>query len=129
MEPRRAVKNVTNAKANAMKKDSTWGIRRAVEGTQRIVIEVTGNTRDLGSLFLYHTWVIFVLIVSNVSRNSGDSLTTAVKILTARKVVAIEERWCHSKAFLSRLRREYASDQACDRSSGSTRSRWTDCAD
>ena len=65
MEPRRVVKNVTNAKANALKSDSTWGIRRAVEGIQRIIIEATGNTRDLGSLFLYHTWVIFV-IVSNV---------------------------------------------------------------
>jgi hypothetical protein len=37
--------------------------------------------------------VIFV-VVSNVSRNYGDSLTIAVKILRARKVVAIrEERW------------------------------------
>ena len=99
IEPRRAVKNVTNAKANAMKNDSTWGIRRAVEGIQRITIETTGNARDLGSLFLYHTWVIFVT-VNSVSRNSGDSLTIAMKILTARKVVAIqEERWCHSKAF------------------------------
>jgi hypothetical protein len=108
MEPRRAVKNVTNAKANAMKKDSTWGIRRAVEGVQRIVIEATGNTRDLGSLFLYHTWVIFVVVShGNVSRNSGDSLTIAVKILTARKVVAIQEErwWCHSKAFLSTVRK------------------------
>ena len=95
MEPRRAVENVSNANGNAMKKDPTWRIRRAVEGIQRIVIEATSNKRDLGSLFLYHTWVIFV-IVSNVSRNSGDSLTTAVKILTARKVVAIrEERWYH----------------------------------
>ena len=97
MEPRRAVENVSNANGNAMKKDPTWRIRRAVEGIQRIVIEATSNKRDLGSLFLYHTWVIFkFVIVSNVSRNSGDSLTTAVKILTARKVVAIqEERWCH----------------------------------
>ena len=95
MEPRRAVKKVANAKANAMKKDPTWRIRRAVEGIQRIVIEAISNKRDLGSLFLYHTWVIFV-IVSNASRNSGDSLTTAVKILTARKIVAIrEERWYH----------------------------------
>ena len=101
MEPRRAVKKVANAKANAMKKDPTWRIRRAVEGTQRIVIKATGDTRELGSLFLYHTWVIFK-IVSNASRNSGDSLTTAVKILTARKVVAIQEkRWCHSEAFWS----------------------------
>ena len=65
MEPRRAVKNVTNAKANAVDNDSTWGIRRAVEGIQRIIIEAIGNTTDFGSLFLYHTWVIFV-IVSNV---------------------------------------------------------------
>ena len=72
MEPRRAVKNVTNAKANAMRSDSTWGIRREVEGIQRIIVEATGNTRDFGSLFLYHTWVIFV-IVRNVSRHSGDT--------------------------------------------------------
>ena len=101
MEPRRAVENVSNANGNAMKKDPTWRIRRAVEGIQRIVIEAISNKRDFGSLFLYHTWVIFV-IVSNASRNSGDSLTTAVKILTARKVVAIREKgWCHSEAFLS----------------------------
>ena len=103
MEPRKAVKNVTNAKANAMENDSTRGIRRTAEGIQRIIIEAAGNTRDLGSLFLYHTWVIFV-IVSNVSRNSGDSLTIAVKVLTARKVAAIqEEEWCHSKTILSDL--------------------------
>ena len=85
-----AVKNVTIAKANAMGNDSTWGIRRAVEGIQRIIIEATGDTRDAGSLFLYHAWVIFV-IVSNVSRNPGDSLTIAKKILIAKalwKVVA-----------------------------------------
>ena len=105
MEPRRAVKNVTSAKINAMENDSTWGIRRAVEGIQRMIIEATGNTRDLGSLFLYHTWVIFV-IISNVSIKFWDSLTTAVKILIARKAVAIqEERWRHSKAFLSAVRR------------------------
>ena len=82
MEPRRAVKNVANAKANAMKNDPTWGIRRAVEGKQRIIIETTGNRGDLGSLFLYHTWVIFV-VVSNVSRNSGASLTIAKNMLIA----------------------------------------------
>ena len=110
MEPRRAVKNVTNARANAMKNDLTWGVRRAVEGIQRIIIEAIGNIRDFGSLFLYHTWVIFV-IVSIVSRKFWNSLTIAVKILTARKVEAIqEEKWCHSKAFLSTVRREYASD-------------------
>jgi hypothetical protein len=43
MEPRRAVKNVTNAKTNAMTKDPTWGIRRAVEGIQRIIIEATAS--------------------------------------------------------------------------------------
>jgi hypothetical protein len=73
MEPRKAVKNERSAKANAMKSDSTWGIRRTVEGIQRIIIEATGNTRDLGSLFLYHTWVIFV-IVSNVSIILGTHL-------------------------------------------------------
>ena len=83
IEPKKAVMNVTNAKANAMKIDLTWGIRRAVDGVQRIIIETTGNTRDLGSLFLYQTWVIFVN-VSNVSRNSGDSHTIAKKILIAR---------------------------------------------
>jgi hypothetical protein len=67
MEPRRAVENVTNAKANAVDNDFTWGIRRAVEGIQRIIIEAISNTTDFGSLFLYHTWVIFV-IVSNVSK-------------------------------------------------------------
>ena len=67
MELKKAVKNVTNAKANAMKNDSTWGIRRAVDGIQRIIIEATGNTRDLGSLFLYHAWVIFAK-VSNVPK-------------------------------------------------------------
>ena len=67
MEPKKAVKNVMNAKANAMKNDSTRGIRRAVDGIQRIIIEATGNTRDLGSLFLYHAWVIFVN-VSNVPK-------------------------------------------------------------
>ena len=82
MEPRRAVKNVANAKANAMKNDPTWGIRRAVEERQRIIIEATGNTGDIGSLFLYHTWVIFV-VVSNVSRNSGASLTIAKNMLIA----------------------------------------------
>lgn len=35
-----------------------------VEGIQRMMIEATGNIRDVGSLFLYHTWVIFE-IVSN----------------------------------------------------------------
>ena len=55
MEPKRAVMNVTNAKANAMENDSTWGMRRAVEGIQRITVEATGNARDFGSLFLYHT--------------------------------------------------------------------------
>jgi hypothetical protein len=59
MEPKRAVKNIMNAKANAIENDSTWGIRRTVEGIQRMIIEATGNTRDFGSLFLYHTWVIF----------------------------------------------------------------------
>jgi hypothetical protein len=59
MEATKAVKNVTNAKANAMENDPTWGIRRAAERIQRIVIEATGNTGELGSLFLYHTWVIF----------------------------------------------------------------------
>ena len=83
MEPRNVVMNVTNAKANAMENDSTWGIRRVVDGIQRIIIEATGNTTDFGSLFLYHTWVIFV-IVSNVSRNSRDSLTIAKKILMAK---------------------------------------------
>ena len=83
MEPRKDVINVTNAKANAVENDSTWGIRRAVDGIQRIIIEVTGITRDLGSLFLYHTWVIFV-IVSNVSRNLLDALTIAKKILIAK---------------------------------------------
>jgi len=58
MEPRKADKNVTNAKANAMENDSTWGIRRTVEGIQRIIIEATGHAGELGSLFLYHTWVI-----------------------------------------------------------------------
>ena len=61
MELRRAVKNVRNAKANAMENDSTWGIRRAAEGIQRIIIEATGDTRDFGSLFLYHRWVVFVI--------------------------------------------------------------------
>ena len=83
MEPRRAVENVTDAKANAMKNESTRGIRRAVEGIQRIIIEATGNTGDFGSLFLYHTWVTFVN-VSNVSRNSEDSLTIAKKISIAK---------------------------------------------
>ena len=83
MDPRRAVKNVTNAKVNAMENDSTWGIRMAVDGIQRTIIEATGNTRDLGSLFLYHTWVILV-IVNNISKNPGDSLTTAKKILIAK---------------------------------------------
>ena len=69
MEPRRAVKNVTNAKANAMKSDSTWGIRRAVVGIQRVIIEAIGNTRDFGSLFLYHTWVIFVIV-----RNASNKI-------------------------------------------------------
>ena len=93
--------NVTSPKMKAIETDLTWGIRRAVEGIHRIIVEATGHTRDLGSLFLYHAWVIFV-DVSNISRNSGDSLTTAVRILTTRKVVAIqEEGWCHSKAFLS----------------------------
>ena len=69
MEPRRAVKNVKNAKANAIENDSTWGISRAVEGIQRIIIEATANTADFGSLFLYHTWVTFV-IVSNVSKET-----------------------------------------------------------
>ena len=113
MEPRRAIKNVTNAKINAIGSDSTWGIRRAVEGIQIIVIEATGNTRDFGSLFLNHTWVIFV-IVSNESKFSGNSLTTAPKILTARNVVVAiqEEKWCHSKAFLSiQYVGKYASDQ------------------
>ena len=90
MEPRKVVTNVTDAKANAMENDSTWGIRRVIDGIQRIIIEATGNTTDFGSLFLYHTWVIFV-IVSNVSRNSRDSLTIAKKILMAKalwKVVA-----------------------------------------
>ena len=66
MEPNRADKNVRNAKENATEKDSTWGIRRAVEGIQRIIIEATGNTRDpgLGSLCLYHTWVVFGLSVT-----------------------------------------------------------------
>ena len=83
MEPRRVIRNVTNAKANAMENDSTWGIRRAVDGIQRIVIEATGNTRDFGSLFLYHTWVIFVIVIY-VSKNFGDSLTIAKKILIAK---------------------------------------------
>ena len=99
--------NVMNAKINAIEGDSTWGIR-AVEGVQRIVIEATSNTKDLGSLFLYHSkWVIFVEIVRNTSRNFGDSLTTAVKILTAKKVIVViqEERWCHSKAFLTAVRK------------------------
>ena len=69
MEPSKAVKNVTNAKANAMKNDSTWGIRRAVDGVQRIIIEATGNTRDLGSLFLYQTWVVFVNVSSAQKKN------------------------------------------------------------
>ena len=69
MEPRRAVENVSNANGNAMKKDPTWRIRRAVEGIQRIVIEAMSNKRDLGSLFLYHTWVTFV-IVRNVSKET-----------------------------------------------------------
>ena len=64
MEPRKVVTNVTNAKANAMENDSTWGIRRVVDGIQRIIIEATGNTTDFGSLFLYHTWVIFVMSVT-----------------------------------------------------------------
>ena len=83
MEPRRAVKNVMNAKANATENDSVWGIRRVVEGIQRITIEATGDAGDFGSLFLYHTWVIFV-IVSNISKKSGDSLTIAKKILIAK---------------------------------------------
>jgi hypothetical protein len=64
MEPKRAVRNVTNAKANATEEDTTWGSRRAVEGIQRIIIEATGDTEDLGSLFLYHTWVIFAVWLS-----------------------------------------------------------------
>ena len=103
--------NVMNAKINAIEGDSTWGIR-AVEGVQKIVIEATSNTRDLGSLFLYHsTWVIFVEIVRNTSKKFWDSLTTAVKILTAKKVVVViqEERWCHSKAFLTAVRKVSAS--------------------
>ena len=63
MEPKRVVMNVTNAKANAMKIDSTWGMRRAVEGIQRIIVEATGNERDFGSLFLYHTCVILRMSV------------------------------------------------------------------
>lgn len=76
MDPGRAVSSwsVTNAKVNAMENDSTWGVRMAVEGIQRKIIEATGNTRDLGSLFLYHTWAILV-IVSSILKNPGDSLT------------------------------------------------------
>ena len=69
METRRVVENVRNAKANAIENDSTWGISRAVEGIQRIIIEAIANTADFGSLFLYHTWVTFV-IVRNVSKET-----------------------------------------------------------
>ena len=59
--------NVANAKKNAIESEWTWGIRRTVEGRQRTAIEAAGNIRDLGSLFLYHTWVTFVIaIISNV---------------------------------------------------------------
>jgi hypothetical protein len=67
MDPRKLARNVPSAKENAEENESTWGIRRTVEGRQRTAIEAAGNIRDLGSLFLYHTWVTFVIaMVSNV---------------------------------------------------------------
>jgi hypothetical protein len=62
MDPMKAVRNVINAKGNATENDPTWGSRRMVEGIQRTMVEATGNTRDFGSLFLYHTWVTFVIV-------------------------------------------------------------------
>lgn len=54
MDPKKAARNVMTAKENAIENDPTWGSRRTVEGMQRMVIEATGHTRELGSLFLYH---------------------------------------------------------------------------
>lgn len=68
MDPKKAAKNEITAKENAIESDLTWGSSRAVEGKQRIVIEATGHTRDVGSLFLYHTWVTFVIVSEHVKK-------------------------------------------------------------
>jgi hypothetical protein len=86
MDAMKVVRNVVNAKGNAIENDPTWGSRRMDEEMQRMMVKATGNTRDFGSLFLYHTWVTFCDCQrwSVMSRNYENSITIGMKMLTAR---------------------------------------------
>ena len=49
-----------------------------------------------------HGWSLWMSVT--YPKKSGSSRTIAVKILTARKAVAIqEEKWCHSKGFVANM--------------------------